>query len=890
VADFDEALFHEFVAECQEHLEEIEPDLLALEASGAEVPDATVNRVFRAVHSIKGAAGFLGFGAIQSLGHSMENVLMRIRDGEMVPRPDVVDALLVGLDRLARMVRDAHGEGQTPSPELVARLDALVASGEAPGWASVNPGAAAGPAGTARPVTAGVAGITVHGPPPLGTYTFAVDAAAIAAAAQVTPVYALWVRDTEDLAGKGRSPEAFAAGFASFGECLAAGRSPDGSLLHWLFKTVLDPDMVAMALDLPSQQIQRLAAEELAEAPAAAVPAPPLPPPPAPLAPQPAPGASAAPTPAPAQAETVRVSVELLDRLMDLAGELVLGRNQLRREFEQFENQKPRLTQLMQHVGHFTSEIQEHIMRLRMQPVGTVLNKFPRVVRDLSHKLAKEVELAVEGGDVELDRSILEGLSDPLTHLIRNCLDHGIEPPAERETHGKPRAGRVRLRAFHEGGQVNLTVSDDGAGIDAGRVTDKAVARGFLTAAAAEGLGDQERLNLILLPGLSTAGTVTDVSGRGVGMDVVKTNVEKLGGHLELESVLGRGTTVRLRLPLTLAIIPSLVVGAEGQRFAVPQVNVKELVCVRAGDPARRVERAGAADVLRLRGRLLPLVRLADVLGMVRTCLDPAADARRGDRRERLGDRRAAPTAEPAERREQAPDRRSHWQSDLYVVVLRAGANRFGLVVDELFDNEEIVVKPLASYLQECRTFSGATILGDGRVAMILDAAGIVEAASLRFPEAPTEEIVAGSGNASHALLMFHNAREEQFALPLASIARLEMVDPRELQQVGDREFVARRGAGVPILRLERFLPVRPTPTDLEEAFLIVPKSRQPVSALLVSEICDTVQVAVDLRRDPACPRGVLGTVVLGDRVTTFLDPEALRAAAEAGGACPVEG
>ncbi|MEW6489663.1 MAG: chemotaxis protein CheW [Thermodesulfobacteriota bacterium] len=912
MADFDEALFHEFVAECREHLEQIEPDLLALETGGLEVPAETVNRVFRAVHSIKGAAGFLGFSAIQGLGHSMENVLMRIRDGEMAPRPDVVDALLIGLDRLARMVGDVDGEGQDPCSDLVVRLDALVAPAPGPPPGAPSPLPPLPPAGKLS--FAGDGGLTVRGPPALGDHTFPVDPAALAR--EVTPVYAVWVRGAEDLAGKGRTLSEFSAGLAPFGSCLASdggskGEVPEGAVFHWLFKSVLDPDMVAIALDLPPAQIRRLRAEDLAVAArsevaasglseaaveeAAAGPTPHSDLPPAAegkgKADSPPEGAGRTnPVTAP-QPETVRVAVELLDRLMDLAGELVLGRNQLRRELEQLEEQRPRLTQLMGHVGQVTSGIQEHIMRLRMQPVGSVLNKFPRVVRDLSRQLAKEVELTVEGAEVELDRSILEGLSDPLTHLVRNCVDHGIESPAEREARGKPRAGSLRLRAFHEGGQVNLTVTDDGAGIDAARVVEKAVARGFLTAAAAESLGDQERLNLILLPGLSTARTITGVSGRGVGMDVVKTNVEKLGGHLELESSPGRGTTVRLRLPLTLAIIPSLVVGAEGQRFAVPQVNVKELVCVRAGDPARRVERAGEADVLRLRGRLLPLVRLADVLGLDRTYRDPGAPLGtppRADRRGRLGDRRGEGGApDEAGLRQGAPDRRSHWQSDLYVVVLRAGANRFGLVVDELFDNEEIVVKPLSRYLQECRWFSGATILGDGRVAMILDAPGIAETSNLRFPETPPGEgeSDARPADARRALLVFHNALEEQFALPLSSIARLEQVDPREIQRVGGREVVARRGTGVPILRLEQLLPVRPSPPDLEEVFLIVPKSRQPVSAILASRIQDTVEAAAEVRRDPSDSRWVLGTAVLGGRVTTFLDPDELRAAAEAGGA-----
>jgi two-component system chemotaxis sensor kinase CheA len=338
--------------------------------------------------------------------------------------------------------------------------------------------------------------------------------------------------------------------------------------------------------------------------------------------------------------ETIRVSVDLIDSMMNLAGELVLGRNQLRQELEDVAYQNRKLGRLIQSVDVVTSEIQEDIMQMRMQPVGNLLNKFTRVVRDLSRQLGKEVSMVIEGKEVELDKSILEGLSDPLTHLIRNSLDHGIEKPEERERLGKPRSGKLHVRTFHEGGQVNIMVIDDGGGIDPEKIVLNVVAKGFVTEEATAVMTDVEKINYILMPGMSTAETVTDVSGRGVGMDVVKTNIESMGGHLEIESSVNKGTTVRIRLPLTLAIIPSLIVGTSGNRFAIPQVNVKELFLIRAGEISNRIEKVGEAEVVRLRERLLPIVRLADVLGLERQVSLPETEGVIVDRRDKLSDRR----------------------------------------------------------------------------------------------------------------------------------------------------------------------------------------------------------------------------------------------------------
>jgi two-component system chemotaxis sensor kinase CheA len=604
-----------------------------------------------------------------------------------------------------------------------------------------------------------------------------------------------------------------------------------------------------------------------------------------------------------AGSETIRVNVELIDTLMNLAGELVLGRNQLRRMLESVTDRVAGLGSVLQNVDVVTSDIQEHIMKMRMQPVSNVLNKFPRLVRDLSLQLGKEVEFSVRGAEVELDKSILEALSDPLTHLIRNAVDHAIEPPEERMDLDKPRSGRVSIRAFHEEGQVHMTVSDDGRGISPERVVEKALNLGLVDPGRARIMSESEKLGLIFVPGFSMAARVTDVSGRGVGMDVVKTNIEKIGGHLEIDSAMGLGTTFRLRLPLTLAIIPSLVVGTAQQHFAIPQTDVAELVCVESRDAARRIERVGAADVLRLRERLLPLVRLADVLGYKRTFIHPETAEAMPDRRESLLDRREAgfdrdnqhvhdrmdrenqKTQDRHERRRRRTDRRRLPPSDIYVVVLRVGQNRFGLVVDELSNTEEIVVKPLQAHVRDCKAFSGTTIMGDGTVAMILSANGIADTAGLIFGEVGAEEKRRLEGENRRrqenpktkvSIVVFNNAPGEFFALPLSAISRLERISPDEVTRIGRREYARFRNQGLPLIRLEEHLPVSPVPADCDEMYVIIPRTDGPPAGILAARIVDTLETDAVLTKERAKKPGLAGSAIVEGNFTMFLDAEEL--------------
>lgn len=902
-----EIVVNEFVEEAREHLANTERDLLVMEKCCDSDAPGALNRVFRAIHSIKGASGTFGFPAVNELSHAMESVLLLIRDGKMTSDADKVNALLEGVDRLRFMIEDIHASHEVDCQSELRRLKALVQDvGTRSAHHSMNAAAAereseASPKGSAEMPSEISSPIALEAKDPLGRsdLVFSVDRSQIASvlSTQQTLCVVRLPFDRESERGRSRH-EAVLTKMRTYGQCLdtRAGtkqephpeNTPSSLASSFLFATILEPDLIAAALETSDEQIQVLSRTTLEEL-LREQPEPPDLKRAASIPPSPAPSVKAETGAGPIP-ETIRVNVELLDSLINLAGELVLGRNQLRQMLESSADENPRLRTVIQSVNLVTSEMQERILRMRMQPLHNLLNRLRRLVRDLACKLSKEVDLVIEAGEVELDKSILEGLTDPLTHLIRNCVDHGIEPPAERIAKGKPSAGEIRLRAFHQAGQVNITVSDDGRGMATDQVLEKAIAKGILSTEDARRMTHEEKVNLVFLPGFSTARTVTDVSGRGVGMDVVKHNIDRFGGHIEIESVEGSGVTFRLTIPLTLAIIPSLIVGAANQRFAIPQVNVRELVCIQAEDRSRRIEKVGEALVLRLRDRLLPLVRLAETVGLVPTFSHPGTGEEQADRRVSLVDRRQrsiAPEGSHGDRRRNLLERRQGQQSDLYVVVLRAGGNVFGLIVDELFDIEEIVVKPLSSHIKDCQCFAGATIMGDGRVAMILDAGGIASLARLRFAEVNAEQVRRqaevqwrhkGARAERQSILVFRNTLHEQFALPLSSISRLERIVPSMLERIGTHEFIAYGGKPLPLMRLENYLSVRPLPESLDELYVIIPKKAGSPVGILVCRIVDTIEseILVEKAADRRC--GFLGSAVVEGQITMFLDMDELLA------------
>ena len=547
---------------------------------------------------------------------------------------------------------------------------------------------------------------------------------------------------------------------------------------------------------------------------------------------------------------TIRVDVGLLDNLMNLVGELVLARNQMLQHITRVGENGLQAT--WQRLDLITTELQESVMKTRMQPIGNVWNKFPRVIRDLAVNVGKSVHLEMEGEQTELDKTIIEAIKDPLTHLVRNAVDHGIESPEKRRAAGKPEEGTVSLRAFHEGGQVNIEMADDGAGIDPERIRRKAVERGLVSADQASRMSDREALGLIFLAGLSTAAQVTNVSGRGVGMDVVKTNIEKIGGSVDAQSRLDAGTTFKIKIPLTLAIIPALIVTTDGDRYAIPQVNLLELVRLEGERTKTGIERIHGAPVYRLRGRLLPLVYLDAALKLGRGACATNADA--------------APT--------------------INIVVLQAGDRQFGLVVDQVSDTEDIVVKPLGKQLKGITAFAGATIMGDGRVALILDVLGLAQRAGVvtevRDRVITDRNAVTMHTDERESLLLVEGPDGGALGITLAQVSRLEKFPLSAVEHAGGREMVQYRGGIMPLVRVGKLLNGRNGATHDESRdplHVIVAGNGHGNVGVVVGRIIDTVETVVAPTPNGKV-RGVLGTQIVRERVTELLDLNVLLHAA----------
>ena len=527
-------------------------------------------------------------------------------------------------------------------------------------------------------------------------------------------------------------------------------------------------------------------------------------------------------------AQSIRVGVDLLENLMTLVSELVLTRNQLLQMVRGHDDSEFHVP--LQRLSHITTDLQEGVMKTRMQPIGNGWAKLPRIVRDLSVESGKQIALNMQGAETELDRQVLELIKDPLTHMVRNSADHGIETPDERRQAGKPETGVVTLRAYHEGGHVIIEIADDGRGLNMDRIRVKILDNGLATDSELEGMSDQQIQQFIFKAGFSTAEKVTSVSGRGVGMDVVRTNIEKIGGTIELKSVEGQGSTFTIKIPLTLAIVSALVVECGGERFAIPQISVLELV--RASAKAENaIEMINDAPVLRLRNRLLPLVSLYDLLKL-------------GEKKEALGE-------------------------ELFIVVAQVGTYTFGIIVDRVFDTEEIVVKPVTPILRDIPFYSGNTILGDGSVIMVVDPNGIAsttgEVAGDKGAEAgvPVQE----QGEQKTSLLIFRAGGDELKAVPLGLVARLEDIEMSTVEKAHGQFLVQYRGHLMPLIPFD---PSHEWKTEGRQSILIF-TDRERSMGLAVDEIVDTVEEVLKIELTSDLP-GLVGSAVIDGKATDVID------------------
>ena len=909
----DDELLQGFITESREHLATIEADLLAIEQAGEAADPELVNKVFRAAHSIKGCSGFLGLNKVKELAHKAETVLDMLRSHKMRSSAEVTNVLLAAFDKLREMVNSPLTSEAAETALEVQGLVELAASFLPPTEKAA--------------VTTSVAVATPQGSP-LVLPQIDLERARRSGCC----VYALEYDLIHDIERQGQNPLQLFHRLEDSGEILdvVLDFTAVGGLeavigkrlpLVVVFATLTVPAAMGGLTGLPAAQIKVLFDSAMGEAqnfsrgaeapriePAAAKaepvtavacavaePAPPVLPaaaihpaaPPANVTPantsHPAGGA------APVGEDTLRVNVGLLDTLMNLAGELVLSRNQFQAAIVQ--NNHRLLTSAGQRLSQVTSEIQDAIMRTRLQPIENVFSKLPRVVRDLSNSLGKDVKLDIRGKEVALDRSLVEGLSDPLTHMVRNAIDHGIEGRADRKRAGKDPVGTLRVEARHEAGQVVIEIADDGKGIDGKRVAEAALAKGLITAEQLKGMSAQEEIGLILLPGLSTAEKVSDVSGRGVGMDVVKTNLDRLGGQLDINSAPGQGSQFRIKLPLTLTIIPALIVSAEGERFAIPQINVEELLRIRPEETKSRIEVVGETEVLLLRDRILPLLRLEEYLGVIPSYV--AGNGRRElDRRVSLADRRSPHWTEAGEPEidAEAPrpgppvprrsdGRRGGVRGALEIAVITTGMFQYALVVQAFHNTEEIVVKPLGHHLKESREYAGATILGDGAVALILDGAGLAAKAELTSAavsqrakeEEESDERQSEGDQSGHALLLFHNAPGEHCAIPLGAVRRIERIKPEQVETAGGRRTMKYREQSLPLVTLADTAQVESI-SEAKDLAVIVSNIYGREVGLLGAMPVDVAEATSTIDSSTHRQKGIAGSSIIRGHTTLIAD------------------
>ncbi len=866
MSNFDEEMKYEFVEEANELLHTIEDDFLALEKQ--KEPDAKiVNGLFRAMHTIKGTSGFLGFSNITKLSHILETVLSDLRDNKLNVSENLVDALLKGSDILKSMINNL-GNSETVDIEYIhSNLSNLLEE-------------------KSHKINTNISSKTIK-----------IDEDENIEESDVLDKELIDVYSTEainyisefqntlsDFYSKKQKLDSKSekhiyrildsiAGPSEYLGLITVRRlsneifdffinvvDKNVPLTEIQFKTLLlSTDKLSALLndiyysnntDISETQKLFNKNAEIVQLPVKVTP------------PKKEHNNFKKPktenkkkeiiiNSENSKKETVRLNVDVLNNLMRLAGELVLIRNQ---QLSLFDDSKPEYKEIVQRLNSVTSEIQGTVIKTRLRPLGTLFNKFPRIIRDMGKVLNKEIELEILGSDVELDKTIIEALSAPLTHLIRNAADHGIEDTNSRTKRGKYPKGKIVLKAFQKAGLINIVISDDGKGIDIEKVKQKAFERGIKTKKEIFEMPENEILDLVLLPGFSTADVVTDISGRGVGMNVVSSEIDRIGGSVELHSVFGKGTEIALRLPLTLAIISSFTIVSGEQRYAIPQVNLERLITIYREDGNSKIEYTSNQEVYRLQNKLLPVARLNEVM----------------NRKEKFDD-----TFKTEIINKYHSKFNTEKKDKLEIAVLNIGSKTYILIFDSIIGKEEIVVQSLHPALQHISIYSGATILGDGKVALILDTDGIANHANINFKlhqisaseKSEKSELI----TKDESILLFKNGLFEQFAVPVTLIKRIEQINWKDIDLVGEKEFVTVNEKAYRIIRLENNISVSPC-ENKDALYLLIFKNIDKPVAILFSEILDISNNRINLSTKNLKLDGIIGTDIINGTITLFLD------------------
>jgi len=768
----------EFLIECHENLSHLDLKLLLLEKS---TDPELVKSIFRVMHTIKGSAGFLGLSKLEKLTHAAENLLSKIRDGSLQPTTVITSALLAAIDgtrAILSSLESNQNEGNSDSEAIIKALNDCTKAPASVGNAPV----AKTPAPEIKPNPAPVIAPTMVFPNP----------APVIAPTMVFPNPAPVIAPTMVF------PRDAGTSFSDAVKPVPSTAIPATLVIEKA------PDTVSVMKE-KIEEPHREVASALSDS-------------------------------------SVRIPVDVLDKLMSLASELVLSRNQLLQCSTRLNDSL--LQVASRQFNLVTSELQEALMKTRMQPISNVWNKFPRMVREVAFKLGKQINLQMQGAETELDKTLIEAIKDPLTHLVRNSIDHGIESPEGRARANKKPEGTLLLRAYHESGRVNVVISDDGKGIDLNRVKAKALEKQLLSSDQLSQMGDNSVLQLIFLPGFSTAEKITSVSGRGVGMDVVKNNIEKIGGMIDIQSELNKGTTIHLRIPLTLAIIKALSITAAGQSFTIPQTHITELLRIKDDSKIGGIEYVHETPVFRFRGKLIPLINLAELL--------------------------------------QIKGKSETQSKPNHLVILQAEDRQFGLLVDSVKDTNEIVVKPLPSRLKGVGCFAGVTIMGDGLVQLILDVSGVARLGRV-LPKirdlgikdlSAQDEIKADNQSAGEGLLLVSAGGESQIAIPLEQVVRLEEFRPYQLEKTGEMHLVQYREGIMPIYNLGNILGIKggvEIQDKTRKIQVVVHNYAGKYVGLAVEKILDTVYESIKINGE-STGQGIKKTGVVSGKITEFVD------------------
>ncbi|MGB0599669.1 MAG: chemotaxis protein CheW [Rubripirellula sp.] len=826
-----EEFVREFLEESEENLDQLDRDFVALEKQPRD--QERLGSIYRTIHTIKGTSGFFGFAKLGAIAHAGENLLSHLRDGVLILDEEITSALLKSVDAIREVlarIGDEGTEGEGDYRELNSRLASLLdkkqSNEEALDAAAASKKTAIPPDET--PVATGADSEASGGTQ--GAVSLELKerdsqenlrrAESLSSANKKAAAEQGSDPTSQTLGDLGNDSEIdFSVRQPSHGNQPFTSPMSDSGDRVEIAPTQSQPEGSGDGLDKTKTTSKRQGGDS----------------------------GEASKSSSAVSEGTIRVDVGLLNQLMDLVGELVLARNQLM-QFSTGDEDR-RFTNVSQQVNRITTELQERVMKTRMQPIGNLWGRFPRVVRDLAVACGKEVDLTMDGRDTEVDKSLLEAIKDPLTHLIRNAIDHGFETPHAREAAGKARKGHLHLRAWHQGGQVNIEITDNGRGINPASIRQKAIEKRLLTNDLASGMTEQQIINLIFQPAFSTAEKVTDVSGRGVGMDVVKTNIESIGGTIDIQSRVGIGTTIKIKIPLTLAIVPALLVSSGGERFAIPQVHLVEMLRLDEFHSRNAVEMVRSAPVYRLRGKLLPLVYLNQTFANSHGATEAS-------------------------------------ESCLNIVILQADSCRFGLVVDKVEHTEEIVVKPLHRALSSIPQLAGATVMGDGRVALILDVLGLADSVGLTVEELEHEAVVSEVSSeqaaAQTSLLIFALRSGRRLAIPLTEVDRLEDFPPTAIEHADGGQVVQYRNQIMPMVDLsgpshelsEDLISEQRPNTSVDHAGIkaVVISDQGQSAALAVDRILDVVKCGTPIRESRHAGGYICGSAIIDGRVTEVVD------------------